>query len=213
MNVLMLRRVSSSSFASVPHSPLLEPQKSQRYHRRPQSHPTAHLDDRASHAFIAPFMTLTPQNYASSWPTTQSTSPAQSASQSAPDSSSPPSSFAMSSQPAQQPAITATNAFPTPASSVSGVLKESNDQVEHSLMGAGSALGCRDIEHGLPQSEQNTQQQQADLAGSSLDEDAMDIDQNDSLSEDPKIAELQRDIGQAFHTCKTCKASNLLFGL
>ncbi|TPX24312.1 hypothetical protein DIZ76_013658 [Coccidioides immitis] len=199
----MLRRVSS---ASVPQSPLLEPQKSQWHHRLPHSTPTAHLDDRAAHVrFPSPFMTATPQSYASSFSTTQSTSPAQSASQSAPDSSSPPSSLAMSAQPAQQ--LTVTNAFPTPASSVSGVAKESQDPSEKAARAlmetAEGAPGFTDIDNGILQNQQSPQNQQGTIAGLIPQEDAMDIDRKDDLSEDPKIAALQQDIGQAFHTCKS----------
>ncbi|WEW55766.1 hypothetical protein PRK78_001199 [Emydomyces testavorans] len=203
----MLRPLSSVSFASVPHSPLLEPQNPQWHHRLPLSHPTAHLEDRAAHLRIpSSFMTATPQNYASSFSTTQSTSPAQSASQSAPDSSSPPSSLAMSTQPRQLSAITATNAFPTPASSVGGGAKDPQEPPEKGVRAVLETEGApesAEIENDLSQNQEDPQQRQEITTGSNVEEDAMDIDQKDDISEDPNIAALQSDIGQAFHTCKT----------
>lgn len=77
-----------------------------------------------------PLMSVSAQNYASSFTSTQP-SPSQTTSQGAPLSS-PPSSAPMSTQASQQPTVTTANSFPTPASSVSGHLMgaSSTDDLE-----------------------------------------------------------------------------------
>src|SRR5436190_5164859 len=99
--------------ARPPLSPASSPVESLKLHQLP------HTDDRTPQTPTSPpLMSVGTQNYASSFSTTH-TSPIQTASQPAPFSS-PPSSAAMSTQVSQQPTMTTTNSFPTPASSVSG---------------------------------------------------------------------------------------------
>ncbi|KAI1962530.1 hypothetical protein LOZ58_002872 [Ophidiomyces ophidiicola] len=151
-------------------------------------------------------MPATPQNYASSFSTTQSTSPAQSAPQSAPDSSSPLSSLAMPMLPGQHSSVTATNALPTPASSVSGAAKDSHDlsdKAASAVMDTGSAPASTNAGYRASTSQPDRQELQEKDGELHPVEDPMDIDRKDGVSDDPAVAALQMDIGQAFHTCKT----------
>ncbi|EEP81000.1 predicted protein [Uncinocarpus reesii 1704] len=112
----------------------------------------------------------------------------------------------MSAQPGQQSAITAVNAFPTPASSVGGIAKDSQEPSEKGIRLSTEiegAPGFTDADSGVSHTQHDQQRQQEETAGSNAEDEAMDIDRNEGISEHPKIAALQNDLGQAFHTCKT----------
>lgn len=97
-------------------------------------------------------MSVSAQNYASSFTSTQA-SPSQATSQGA-SLSSPPSSAPMSTQVSQQPAVTTTSSFPTPASSVSG-----------HLMGASSTDDLENAEKSFGQAHEQNPEASSDVKG------------------------------------------------
>lgn len=167
-----------------------------------------------------PLMSVSAQNHASSndFTTPSQASPSHATAQHPPppaNISSPPSSVPMSSQVSQQPTApwSATNSFPTPASSVNdhmgGVESEQTDK----SMGIGAApataeytrtdhdrqpLGGTDPGSGV-----------RDFAGHP-DYDAMDIHQKaetvDNSSSGFGLDSLQREFASAYHLCKSCKS-------
>lgn len=159
-----------------------------------------------------PLMSVGSQNYASSFTTTQA-SPGQTTttSQTAPLSS-PPSSTPMSTQLSQQPTVTATNSFPTPASSVSGHLMgpSSAEDLENAEK-AGTRI--QDQDSGpmadAHRSDHDRQHEKTKLNDSS---NAMDVDGGAGASRtegdsSTSLSSLEKDFGPAFHLCKTCKVS------
>ena len=203
--------------ARPPLSPTSSPIESLKLYQTP------HTDDRTPQTPTSPpLMSVGTQNYASSFSTTH-TSPIQTASQPAPFSS-PPSSAAMSTQVSQQPTMTTTNSFPTPASSVSGQFTIANmtDDMEAAVKnavlcspkGSGASreednrLGFMDIEISSHRRTDHDRQSDAVETVEIFDEDAMDVDQkvtSASSETEPTLASLQQDIGTAFHLCRTCK--------
>jgi hypothetical protein len=178
-----------------PTSPPLETSKpNHQHHPHTQpNHPTPQTPT------SPPLMSVSAQNYASSF--TSQSSPGQTAAQSAPLSS-PPSSVPMSTQVSQQPTLATTNSFPTPASSVSG---------QHS-----NALSIDDTE-GIGKSAHHRQSdpERPTASDGNTGPDAMDIEQStytrtdhDRHGDDFSFESLQRDMGAAFHLCKTCKVSS-----
>ncbi|KAK2784890.1 hypothetical protein FQN52_008826 [Onygenales sp. PD_12] len=212
---LMSTAAPSTSFhpgsPPSPSSPLVETAKR---HQLPQQY---RPKDQPPHTPTSPpLMSVGSENYASSFSTTQ-TSPAQTL-QSAPLSS-PPCSVAMSTQVSQQPTVTTTTSFPTPASSVGGhftnpsTMEDTEMAVKNGT--AGSQKGgdiSGDNEHGLDfmaidasgHRRTDHDRQKSGPAGN-FDTNPMDLDsrttspaQDDELS----LASLQQDMGTAFHLCK-----------
>ncbi|KAL1954342.1 hypothetical protein VTO42DRAFT_1369 [Malbranchea cinnamomea] len=177
-------------------------------------------------------MSLSPQNqnYASSFSPTQ-TSPTQTSSSLAANTvaaaehpptssstslSSPPSSFAMSTQTSHQPNSTSSS-FPTPASSVNGQFMgpglEENDGAMKDI--AATAVSKRGGETMIKSEKTGADHMDMDAStqpnrtGERKDDaqtgdNAMDLDPKDNvLTNEPTVASLQTDIGQAFHVCKT----------
>ncbi|PGH30929.1 hypothetical protein GX50_06286 [[Emmonsia] crescens] len=205
---------SSSSHAGPPpspSSPAVDTAKSHQVHQ--QNRPK----DQTPHTPTSPLMSVSTQNYASSFSTTQ-TSPAQTLQPAS--LSSPPSSIAMSTQVSQQPTVTSTTSFPTPASSVGGHFANNPtmDEAEstsknatagprkdgESFMGKESGLDFMDIDTSGHRRTDHDRQKKG--SGRNLDENTMDLDYRAASSlqeEDLSLAALQQDIGAAFHLCKS----------
>jgi hypothetical protein len=144
--------------------------------------------------------------------------------------SSPPSSTPMSTQVSQHATMSMTNAFPTPASSVSGQmmgtgatddLSSGEKPFASQAVSSGpesldrSRFGHRRTDHdrhgeefskgGAPGLRMDATARSR-MEGSSM----MDLDQGPQISTGDgslSLASLQKDIGAAFHICKTCKVS------
>ena len=130
--------------------------------------------------------------------------------------SSPPSSFAMSAQNSQQQNSTSTNAFPTPASSVSGqFLSAGLEDGDGAAKGGGAGFESlkRKSEGAPDMMDVDVPMRNAEGGGHGAMTDqqvkygsAMDVDPKETASTtEPSLAALQEDVGQAFHVCKTCK--------
>ncbi|OJD10855.1 hypothetical protein AJ78_08246 [Emergomyces pasteurianus Ep9510] len=206
---------SSSSHTGPPpspSSPAVDPAQSRQLHQQNRS------KDQTPHTPTSPpLMSVSAQNYASSFSTTQ-TSPAQIP---RPASlSSPPSSVAMSTQVSQQPTVTSTTSFPTPASSVGGHFANNHtmDEAEgvsknatadaqkngESSIGKESGLDFMDIDPSEHRRTDHDRQKRS--PGGNLDENTMDLDYrtaSSSQEEEMSLAALQKDIGTAFHLCKS----------
>ncbi|OAX81367.1 hypothetical protein ACJ72_04289 [Emergomyces africanus] len=206
---------SSSSHTGPPpspSSPAVDTAKSHQLHQQNRS------KDQTPHTPTSPpLMSVSAQNYASSFSTTR-TSPVQTL---RPASlSSPPSSVAMSTQVSQQPTVTSTTSFPTPASSVGGHFANNHtmDEVEgapknvtadtlkseESSMGKESGLDFMDIDTSEYRRTDHDRQKKG--PDSNLDENTMDLDYravSSSQEEEISLAALQQDIGTAFHLCKS----------
>lgn len=141
----------------------------------------------------------------------------------------------MSTQPSQQPTVATTNSFPTPASSVSGqhstaISTDDADGVEKSAHGiqrdsdrsrvtdGNAGSDPMDIENSnftRTDHDRDSGEGRANSATSTeqlvkKDEDAMDMDRKPTNLPDSgafNLESLQKDMGSAFHLCKTCKVS------
>jgi hypothetical protein len=130
----------------------------------------------------------------------------------------------MSTQVSQQPTITTTNPFPTPASSISGQFPIANmaDDVETAVNSTvvcsqkesgtsrerDNGLGLMDIEIPCHRRTDHDRESEQVVTVETFDENAMDVDQKvaSPLGESQlSLATLQQDIGTAFHLCRTCK--------
>lgn len=172
-----------------------------------------------------PLMSVSDQSHVSNF-TSSHTSPNQATTQQPqPNTSSPPSSTPMSTQVSQQPTLSTTNSFPTPASSVNAAQTEDAD---HKSFSPGMQEPTRNT-GGLP-NPQSTDHRRSDHDRQSLatgveaevrdfatgqgqqttDEDAMDLDK-ESVSglrdQNPGLDSLQKNFTSAFHVCKSCKNS------
>lgn len=168
-------------------------------------------------------MSVGAQNYASNFAHTH-TSPSHTTTSNGQPLSSPPSSTPMSTQNSQQPTVSVTTSFPTPASSVSGHPRNTTPADESELadkswgqgpqnshatgntdLGSAENLGHRRTDH-----DRHRLPEGFDMEGrpSATDVDMMDIDSKADTSSfrDSSLDALQQDIGTAFHLCKSGKA-------
>ncbi|EEH17805.1 hypothetical protein PABG_00368 [Paracoccidioides brasiliensis Pb03] len=206
--------LASSYKAGPPLSPSSPPTDRAKSHQLHQQH---HPKDQTPHTPTSPpLMSASAQNYASSFSTTE-TSPAQTQSTSL---SSPPSSVAMSTQVSQQPTVTSTTSFPTPASSVYGHFAtnstmddpESNsknataDSQKDGRPSTGEKRGLDFIDIDQPGHRRTDHDRQKSSLHENSDENEMDLDYRvASTSQEERLAlsALQQDIGTAFHICKS----------
>ncbi|KAI2730471.1 hypothetical protein CBS147333_5560 [Penicillium roqueforti] len=137
-----------------------------------------------------------------------------------PNISSPPSSAPMSTQVSQQPTMSTTNAFPTPASSVSGHPTANSDDVDQGRKSFNMGMQDSAENSGASPAQQSTQHRPTDhdrqsfqtdstdfatgQGQHSTDSDAMDMNKGstraDTLSLD--LDSLQKELTSAFHLCK-----------
>ena len=205
----MSDRTHPTSFQARPPSPSSPAGSLKENHRLPIS--SEHIPQTPT---SPPLMSVNEQSHAANF-TSSHTSPNQATVQ-PPNISSPPSSAPMSTQVSQQPTMSATNSFPTPASSVSG--HPANMGIQDSAENSGAAPAQQ-------QTQQPTQHRPTDHDRQSLqtestndfatgqgqhstDPDAMDVDTEptrraDTLSLD--LDSLQKELTSAFHLCKSCK--------
>lgn len=145
-----------------------------------------------------------------------------------PNTSSPPSSTPMSTQLSQQPTVSATNSFPTPASSVSGhpTNATSTEDTDHKISSTGMQDATKHTEEKTdqyPAQHLRTEHDRQSLATTSEpgvqslatetgqglpDVDAMDLDKEPiSRAENRGLGldSLQKDFTSTFHLCKSCK--------
>ncbi|OKL60018.1 hypothetical protein UA08_04595 [Talaromyces atroroseus] len=159
-----------------------------------------------------PLMSVGAQSYASNFANTH-TSPSHTTSNGQPLSS-PPSSTPMSAQTSLQPAVSVTNSFPTPASSVSGHPRNTTPADESENTDKAWGHGTNAVENAdatnIDQSEHrrsNHDRHKLNMEGwpASADVDMMDVDSkmDSSLIRDSSLDALQQDIGTAFHLCKS----------
>lgn len=172
-----------------------------------------------------PLMSVSDQSHVSNF-TSSHTSPSQ-APIHPPNTSSPPSSAPMSTQVSQQPTVSMTNSFPTPASSISGHLSNtvSMEDAEHKPFNAGTqelpqtaggainpqASEHRRSDHDRQPSAVGTATGARDLSTEqplhATDADAMDVDTGQVTNRNLGLDSLQKDFTSAFHLCKSCKNS------
>lgn len=173
-----------------------------------------------------PLMSVSDQSHVSHFTSTQ-VSPNQATSQ-PPNTSSPPSSVPMSTQVSQQPTMSATNSFPTPASSVSGHLANttSAEEGDHPSFSTGMQDQTKDevekseqnsAEHSRPDHDRHSmatgpealKRDSATGPGQqSMDVDAMEVDSEPVTKADTgnlSLDSLQKNFTSAYHLCKSCK--------
>ncbi|EEQ88847.1 hypothetical protein RJZ56_007741 [Blastomyces dermatitidis] len=197
---------------SSPSSPAADRTKPHQLYQ--QNHPK----DQTPHTPTSPpLMSVSAQNYASSFSTTR-TSPAQTFQFGS--LSSPPSSVAMSTQVSQQPTVTSTTSFPTPASSAGGnfVNNLTIDEAEgiakngttdsrkdgESYTGKEVGLDVMDIDTSEHRRTDHDRQKRG--ADKIPDDNTMDLDHRAASStqeEELKLSALRQNIGTAFHLCKS----------
>lgn len=161
-----------------------------------------------------PLMSVSDQNHVSN--ITSAHTPPDQATIRPPSTSSPPSSTPMSVQFSQQPAMSTTNSFPTPASSVGGhpANVTSIEDAEHKsfasgMQGSGTMegpLGQQAAEHRRTDHDRQHSATGAEV-GSREDADAMDIDTEPAAFRDLGLDSLQKDFSSAYHLCKRRKNS------
>lgn len=216
-----------------PPSPSSPHPGSQKDHHQP-GYPSDHIPQTPTSPPL--LMSISAQNYASSFTSSQ-TSPSQATSQSQDrghNLASPPSSAPMSTQPSQQQTVTATNSFPTPASSVNGYMvggSAAAGEPEHASKPVSGerrhvhAIAKPDstidpsiqTEHRRTDHERQFTHDQKDVllptsnsAGSVPDEDAMDVDDrilSSSRNRNAQLESLQKEFSSPFHLCRGCKGS------
>lgn len=171
-----------------------------------------------------PLMSVSDQNHVTNITSTH-TSPDQ-ATVRPPNTSSPPSSTPMSTQVSQQPTMSTTNSFPTPASSVGGnpANAPSIEETEHKPFASGmqgsaatmegpasqQAAEYRRTDHDRQPSATSAEIGARDFAteqGQAFDPDAMDIDSEPAALRNPGLDSLQKELTSAFQLCKSCKNS------
>lgn len=160
-----------------------------------------------------PLMSVSDQSHVSPFTSNQAL-PNQATTQ-PPNTSSPPSSTPMSTQLSQQPTVSATNSFPTPASSVSGhpVNAMSAEDTDHKTLSTGRQDATKHMEEQPDQkSAQHTRtdhdRQSLATGQQSTDVDAMDLDKEPISRTDTRnlgLDSLQKEFASAFHLCKSCK--------
>ncbi|EER40724.1 conserved hypothetical protein [Histoplasma capsulatum var. duboisii H88] len=164
-----------------------------------------------------PLMSVSAQNYASSFSTTQTSPPKTLQIASLPPS---PSSVPMCSQISQQPTVTSTTSLSTPASSAGGLftsnhmMREAEDTSKNvttdprkdgeSYVGKGIGLDLMDIDTSDHRRTDHDRQKRG--LDQSFGGNTMDLDYKATSStqeEELSLAALQQDIGTAFHLCKS----------
>ena len=153
-----------------------------------------------------PLMSVSAQNYASNFTSSQASPNQQTTSQPA-NVSSPPSSAPMSTQPSQQPVVGPPQSFPTPASSVSGQFPgpPSADDAEQADKFVASAVPDASTPHA--DNRRTDHERQAGGTGVPHPGDAMDIDTDTALGRISSLDSLQKEFSSAYHLCKSCKSS------
>lgn len=125
----------------------------------------------------------------------------------------------MSTQVSQQPTMSTTNSFPTPASSVSGHLVNatSAEDADHKSFSPGmqnsrNAEGQQVIDHTRTDHDREPLQTGPQAAvrdfaigQQATDTDAMDVDKESAPRFDLGLDSLHNDFTSAFHLCKSCK--------
>jgi len=162
-----------------------------------------------------PLMSVSDQSHVANFASTQA-----SPNQAIPHpNTSPPSSTPMSTQVSQQPTMSTTNSFPTPASSVSGHLANatSAEDADHKsfipgMQDSRNVEGQQVTEHTRTDHDRQSPQTgpEADVRDFATgqqapDTDAMDVDKESASRFDLGLDSLQNDFTSAFHLCKSCK--------
>lgn len=178
-----------------------------------------------------PLMSVSDQNNVSKFTSSQASPNQATIHHHPPHTSSPPSSTPMSTQASQQPTVSTTNSFPTPASSVSGHLAHapSVEDTDHKALHGGTQEATRNMGDGSDY--QTTEHRRTDhdrqslatastvagvhdfATGLSSDPDAMDLDKElapRGLTRNLGLDSLQTEFTSAFHLCKSCKNSPIL---
>ncbi|KAJ6021222.1 hypothetical protein N7540_006726 [Penicillium herquei] len=155
-----------------------------------------------------PLMSVSDQSHVSNFASSQASSNQAITQQ--PSTSSPPSSTPMSTQVSQQPTMSATNSFPTPASSVSGHLahapsaEDADRKTFHSAMHDSISNTERQQPTKYTPTDHDRQNQNTDP---DVDMDTMDLDKDFSASRTDSrnlgLESLQNDFTSAFHLCKS----------
>ncbi|GLI76455.1 hypothetical protein PoHVEF18_004728 [Penicillium ochrochloron] len=171
-----------------------------------------------------PLMSVSDQNNVSNFTSSQASPNQATIHHHPPHTSSPPSSTPMSTQASQQPTVSTTNSFPTPASSVSGHLAHatSAEDTDHKALHGGTQEATRNMGDGSDY--QTTEHRRTDhdrqplktasavagvhdfATGLSSDPDAMDLDQEPAPRGLPRnlgLDSLQTEFTSAFHLCKS----------
>ncbi|PKY07293.1 rox3 family protein [Aspergillus campestris IBT 28561] len=150
-----------------------------------------------------PLMSVSAQNYASNFTSSQASPNQQTTSQPA-NVSSPPSSAPMSTQPSQQPVVGPPQSFPTPASSVSGQFPgpSSADDADHAEKSVASAMpdAAALTDASTPHADNRRTDHERQLGGPG---DAMDIDTDTALGRISSLDSLQKEFSSAYHLCKS----------
>lgn len=167
-----------------------------------------------------PLMSVSDQSHVSNFASTQA-SPNQAIPH--PNTSSPPSSTPMSTQVSQQPTMSTTNSFPTPASSVSGQLNATSAEDPDHKSFSPRMQDSKNMEEQQVTEHTRTdhdRQPPTNETGASVrdfatdpgqqvtDTDAMDVDKDSAPRFDARslgLDSLQTDFTSAFHLCKSCK--------
>ncbi|KAJ5281204.1 hypothetical protein N7478_006576 [Penicillium angulare] len=161
-----------------------------------------------------PLMSVSDQSHVSNFASSQA-SPNQAITH--PNTSSPPSSTPMSTQVSQQPTMSTTNSFPTPASSVSGhpTQPTSADDVDRKSFNPGMQDTTRNMDSQQVSEHRRTDHERQPLTsapesevrdfatGTATDSDAMDLDKDQPTNRNLGLESLQNDLTSAFHLCKS----------
>ncbi|CAI7568661.1 unnamed protein product [Penicillium glandicola] len=213
----MSDRTHPTSFQARPPSPSSPAGSLKENHRLPIS--SDHIPQTPT---SPPLMSVSEQSHATNFISSH-TSPNQATVQ--PNISSPPSSAPMSTQVSQQPTMSTTNSFPTPASSVSGnpanaTLADDVDQgrksfnmgIQDSAENSGAGPAQQPTQHSP--TDHNRQSLQTDTTNDfatgqgqhATDPDAMDVDTESTRRADTlslSLDSLQKELTSAFHLCKS----------
>lgn len=175
-----------------------------------------------------PLMSVNDQNNVSNFTSSQASPNQATIHHHPPHTSSSPSSTPMSTQISQQPTVSTTNSFPTPASSVSGHLANATSaedtdsqalqgetQDSSRRMGDGSDFQTTEYRRSdhdrQPLATSSAVDGVRDFAiGQTSDPDAMDLDKGPLSRGDTRnlgLDSLQKELPLAFHLCKSCKNS------
>lgn len=175
-----------------------------------------------------PLMSVSDQNNVSNFTSSQASPNQATIHHHPPHTSSPPSSTPMSTQVSQQPTVSTTNSFPTPASSVSGhqANATSAEDTDFKALHGGTQDSTRNMGDGSDY--QTTEYRRTDhdrqalttssaaagvrdfATGFNSDPDMMDLDKEPASRGDTRnlgLDSLQKEFTSAFHLCKSCKNS------
>jgi hypothetical protein len=215
----MSDRTHPTSFQARPPSPSSPAGSLKENHRLPIS--SDHIPQTPT---SPPLMSVSEQSHAANFISSH-TSPNQATVQ-PPNISSPPSSAPMSTQVSQQPTMSTTNSFPTPASSVSGhPPNATSEDVDQGRKSFNTGIQDSAEKSGASPAQQPTQYRPTDHDRQSLqtdgtndfatgqgqystEPDAMDVDTEPTSRADTlslSLDSLQKELTSAFHLCKSCK--------